>query len=337
MSGYPGLMDAVHRAVDGFLREHGIPRHQKLLVAVSGGGDSVALLHALVALGQRVHVGHVHHGLRAESNADQAFAAELAESLGVACNVIRVDARKHPGESPEARARSLRYAALEQVRVERVCSAVATAHTLDDQAETVLLRQARGSTLSGLAAIAPRCHKRRLLRPLLSVRRDELRKYLCARGLRWREDSTNADLRIPRNRLRAQVLPVLEEIYPDALAKIASLAEQAQRSRASEARAADRLLQAAESQSPGGLKRALIAELPAAERQIALREWLARQGLATRITRRHLERASRFVLEAPRGSRLSLPGGRELVRLGDSLSLRPSSPGARNGARSPRG
>ncbi|MGH9884809.1 MAG: ATP-binding protein, partial [bacterium] len=107
-------MDSVHRAVARFLRAHGVRRDARVLVAVSAGADSTALLHVLLALGQRVAAAHVHHGLRgAAADADLAFVAELARALGVAFHGAHVAAAVRDGRSPEARARALRYEALE--------------------------------------------------------------------------------------------------------------------------------------------------------------------------------------------------------------------------------
>ena len=130
--------------VSRFLREQGLGRERPLLVAVSAGADSMALLEVLVALGQRSGAAHVHHGLRGEAaDADQVFVREAAGALGVPFLFERVDARRANGRSPEARARELRYAALERMRRRGGFSHVVTAHTLDDQAETVLLRAIR--------------------------------------------------------------------------------------------------------------------------------------------------------------------------------------------------
>ena len=333
MSRYPGSMSSLHVEISKFLRGVGISRHQRLLVAVSGGADSVALLYGLVALGQGLHVAHIHHGMRAEADADLEFVRKLAANLGQGFSYAHVDARKRPGKSPEALARELRYAALDRIRLREGCAATTTAHTLDDQAETVLLRQARGTTLSGLSAIRAHCPERALLRPLLGVRRDALREYLTTNAYTWREDASNLDQRIPRNRLRAQVLPVLEQIHPDAVAKIASLAQLAQESREREQRTASEVLQRALSADETALELSVLTSLGEAERLLALREWLSLRGLAPRITRQHLERAARFVLEANRGSSLSLPGDRELTRTDNLVELREAGV---SGARSPR-
>src|SRR5215510_11736256 len=179
----------VHRELGRFLRAHGVARTSPVLVAVSGGADSIALLHALLALGQRVGAAHVHHGLRgAEADRDEAFVAGECRALGVPFRAARVDARQRDGDSPEARARRLRYRALESLRAAGGFAHLATAHQKDDQAETVLLRALRGTGPAGLAAIRPALDGRRVLRPLLELRRAELAAYLAERGHRFVAD-----------------------------------------------------------------------------------------------------------------------------------------------------
>jgi tRNA(Ile)-lysidine synthase len=349
-------VDEVHAALARFLRRHAVGRATPLLAAVSGGGDSLALLHALLALGQRVDACHVHHGLRgAEADGDLGFVRERARSLGVRCFASHVDATRdarggRAGESPEGRARRLRYGELERVRAGEGYGWVVTAHSLDDQAETLLLRATRGTGPAGLAGIAPRDAERRLLRPLLEVRRSELRNYLKVRGLDWREDTTNADRSMPRNRLRAEVLPVLEELNPRALERLAALADA---SRATErwlaeeveSRLAD-LVRAGD----GGLwldRSALLAE-PVPLRRRLLLALLRRFALGDRSTQRHLLRLESFLRVPDRpdaangrgargGRRLSLPRGMTLVLQGRSAWLGPAAQwrgGARRARRS---
>ena len=168
----------------------------------------------------------MHHGLRgAEADGDLAFVARLTRALGVPFSSARVDAAARDGRSPEARARALRYAALEQLRVRRGCAHIATAHHRDDQAETVLLRAVRGTGIAGLASIRPSLDAGRVLRPLLGLRRAELRDYLARARSRVPRGREQRDLRVPRNRLRAEVLPALESIHPGASARLAALAE----------------------------------------------------------------------------------------------------------------
>jgi tRNA(Ile)-lysidine synthase len=201
-------------------------------VAVSGGADSLALLHALRALAGprrwRLAVVTVDHGLRPGSAADAAFAADHAKALGLPARVRTLtpgDLARHRPAGPEGAARAARYEALWPAADELGCRWLATGHTLDDQAETVLLQLLRGAGPDGLAAMAVRTG--RLLRPLLGVRRAETRACCAAAGLAWREDPTNAGDGPLRNRVRHRLLPLLEELRPgaaQALARTATLA-----------------------------------------------------------------------------------------------------------------
>ena len=201
-------------------------------VAVSGGADSLALLHALRALagprGWRLAVVTVDHGMRPGSAADAAFVADHAKAIGLparVCTLTPGDLARHRPAGPEGAARAARYEALWPAADELGCSWLATGHTLDDQAETVLLQLLRGAGPDGLAAMAVRTG--RLLRPLLGVRRAETRSCCAAAGLAWREDPTNAGDGPLRNRVRHHLLPLLEELRPGAtqtLARTAALA-----------------------------------------------------------------------------------------------------------------
>ena len=201
-------------------------------VAVSGGADSLALLHALRALAGprrwRLAVVTVDHGLRPGSAADAAFVADHAKALGLparVCTLTPGDLARHRPAGPEGAARAARYEALWAATHELGCPWLATGHTLDDQAETVLLQLLRGAGPDGLAAMAVRTG--RLLRPLLGVRRAETRACCAAAGLAWREDPTNAGDGPLRNRVRHHLLPLLEELRPgatQALARTAALA-----------------------------------------------------------------------------------------------------------------
>jgi tRNA(Ile)-lysidine synthase len=204
-----------------------------VLVAVSGGMDSVTLLHLLHAVAPaeslRLAVGHVDHGLRAESRTDLAFVADYATRLGVPCYMRRVDVRARMqacGESLEEAARELRYAALAEMAAEAGATRIATGHTADDQAETVLMRVLRGTGVSGLAGIPPR--RDAIIRPLLPLWRHDVEAYIAAHGLAYRSDSSNADREILRNRLRLELLPQLEYLYaPQLRARLVHLAQMA--------------------------------------------------------------------------------------------------------------
>lgn len=208
-----------------------IPEGVPLVVGASGGADSTALLLALSALGHSVTVAHLHHGLRgAEADGDEAFVRGLAARLDAPFVSERVDVAgiaRSSGRPIEEVGRNERYAFLQRVAEKRGHFAIATGHTMDDQAETVLARAGRGCGVRGLRAILPIRHANPggawIVRPLLDVRRADVEAWLRARGQAWREDSSNRDRRFQRNRLRA----ALAEVAPDAapiLARIARLA-----------------------------------------------------------------------------------------------------------------
>lgn len=190
-------------------------RGDRVAVAVSGGMDSVALLDLLLET-QRWHGGalsvvHVDHGARPDSGEDASFVERLAAERGLACAVRRLAL----GPVSEAALREGRYAAFAALPVERV----ALAHHREDLAETVILQLLRGAGTAGLAGMRP--VRDRYVRPLLDVGRDELRGWAEHRGLAWREDPSNADPRYTRNRVRAEVLPLLERVRPGAVRAIA--------------------------------------------------------------------------------------------------------------------
>ncbi len=212
---------------------------ERVCCAVSGGADSVALLllvHAANhlakgALGVGLSAVHVNHGLRGEESAgDQAFVEELCGWLGVPLEVRGVDTAgrvQAQGETVEEAARNLRYEVFGGLVAEGRADVVLTAHTLDDQAETVLMKLLRGAWTEGLGGISPvlELGRGRVVRPLLGVRRGELREYLEERKQGWREDSSNADEAFTRNRIRHTVLPVLREENPSIDRTLANLAE----------------------------------------------------------------------------------------------------------------
>lgn len=188
----------------------------RVLVAVSGGADSVALLHVLATLAPRAGatlagIVHVHHGLRgADADGDAAFCEQLAAALALPFDLVRVDVAGEAARrkwSIERTAHALRHAAFRLIARRRLATRVALGHTLDDQAETVVLRFLRGAGTRGLAGMWP-THGL-LIRPLLEVRRADVEHYAAEWGLRWRDDVSNADPAIARNRIRHHVLPAL--------------------------------------------------------------------------------------------------------------------------------
>ncbi len=295
-----------------------------MLVAASGGPDSTGLLRVLAALGQRMGAAHVHHGLRgAEADRDLQFVKATTRGLGVPFFSEFVEVLRRDGRSPEARARELRYAALERIRSRRGYHVVATGHTLDDQAETVLLRAIRGAGLPGLAGIAPVQAGWRVIRPVLKVRRSEIRAYLEARGLPWQEDSTNTDVRIPRNRIRHEVLGSLEAAHPGAVQALARLAGDAADLGLWLGAEAEKALAGMRRTTEGSLvvERHPLLVLPGPVRLQALATLLGRAGLGDHVTRDHLRRVEGLILRPRTRGRVSLPRGQLLVREGEELWL----------------
>ncbi len=206
----------------------------RVAVAVSGGADSVGLLRALheaaPEIGLVLSVAHVHHGIRgAAADEDVQFVAALAQRLGLAFYSHRVDA---PGtaqknkQTLEEAARHLRYAWFRELIAAGRVDAVATAHTLDDQAETVLHRLLRGAWTEGLSGIHPDVAGAGgpILRPFLDVRREEIRAWLREIGQAWREDASNEDTAHTRNRIRHTLMPQLAEFNPRIAEQLAHLA-----------------------------------------------------------------------------------------------------------------
>lgn len=216
-------------------------RGERTLVAVSGGSDSTALLCWLARVGDASHltVGHLNHGLRPDADADARFVRELAESRGLTYVEGRADVARlaaDAGDGIEAAAREARYTWLTHTAREIGARFVVTAHTADDQVETVLQRILRGTGIAGLAGI-PRVRLLAdgisLVRPWLEFHRGELREYLALLDQPWCEDASNTSRAMTRNRLRHELLPLLERDYnPDvraALFRLCVLADDARR------------------------------------------------------------------------------------------------------------
>ena len=289
------LVDRVRRAVRS-LERCGLG----VVAAGSGGPDSVALLHALIAARDPaapfpVTVAHLNHQLRgAEGDADEAFTADLharltaagAPALGLRVGRIDVAARaRAEGANLEATARRVRYGWLAEVAREAGARWVATGHTADDQAETVLHRLLRGTGLQGLRGVAARRALEPglgVVRPLLQTTRAEILAYLNALGQPFRVDSTNSDLSFTRNRIRRELLPLLAAGYNPAVSRVlARLAGQAEEAFRDEEAAAVSLLSAAELPRAGATLVFDQARLAAAPRRLtraALRLAWAREG-----------------------------------------------------------
>jgi tRNA(Ile)-lysidine synthase len=267
--------------VEGTLRRHAmLSGGETVLVGVSGGADSVALLTTLLALapGWRLalRVLHVDHRLRPDSAADAQFVRTLGERLGVPVDVTRVDVG---AGSVEAAARAARYAALEAAADRVGARRIALGHTADDQAETVLMRLIEGAGMRGLAGIP--AVRGRIIRPLIEARHREAVAELEAAGVPWVEDASNQDPKFFRNRVRHELLPLLAAAYePDIVARLEAVARAARRSIDALDEVAARELERLAERTDGAvtLPRSALAALPRAVAAEVLRRAAASLG-----------------------------------------------------------
>jgi len=309
---------------------------RRVAAAVSGGADSVALAWWLHDFATRpdpafafVGLIHVNHALRgAESEADEVFCRTLAERLRVPIEVVAAPVMA-TSRSPEAQARTLRYAAFSAAAARLNANCVCTAHTADDQAETVLLRLLRGAGLRGVSGI--RAVNGTVVRPLLECRRADLRAALEAKGESWREDSSNADVSIPRNLLRRELLPVLERVAEsiapggiEALARFAAFAAEDEQFLEEAAVAlAARLVSAAEGRSVV-IVRDQLAAAPAALARRVVRLAASRVAPDRPWATVHLEAVLHLARRREGGGSLDLPGVLA-ERVSNEVRLHPAS------------
>ncbi len=310
-------------------------------VAVSGGADSVALLFLLeelrAELGIVLSVAHVNHKLRREeSDEDERFVAKLATRLGLELQTVSAPIESkairqrdaHAKSGIEAAARELRYEFFRELAEHGRVSKIATAHTLDDQAETVLLRIFRGAGIRGLAAIHPRLQLGRarnvetgafaragtsaeVVRPLLTARRGDLRDYLRARNETWREDSSNADPTFLRNRVRLRLLPLITEEFGDAallhmaeLAEIARAEEEYWSADSSDPKPGG----GANARPPAALERNGLLARPLAAQRRQVRAWLEASAPEVSMSFALIEEILELA-QGPPGNKLELPSG----------------------------
>ena len=305
---------------------------ERIVAAVSGGPDSVALLHLLVEFIRRAFeaspqrllaVAHLNHGLRgAEAEEDAAFVEGTAEGMGLRCFSGKVDVRELTRVrrlSIETAAREVRYRFLAQAAREFGATTVAVGHTLDDQVETVLMRILRGAGLRGLRGM-PTVRTLEgnavLVRPLLAVTRAEILAYVASHGLAYRTDSSNLEPRCLRNRVRLELLPLLERIAPGVRDRLAALAREARDIHESlEGRIAALLEEAGARGGTGEtLDLARLRELPTWAAGEVLRRY-TRDRLGVELYRVHVDAALDMIsrgagtLHVPGGATIEVSGG----------------------------
>jgi tRNA(Ile)-lysidine synthase len=314
-------------------------REAHVMIAVSGGADSVALLRAVLFLKAdcggigNVYAAHLNHGLRGSAaDADQDWLAQLCGRLGVALTVGRadvVDLAAQQGDGLEAAARDARYRFLRRAAEEVGARYVAVAHTADDQAETVLHRIARGTGLGGLSgmpASRPLSPTVTLVRPLLAVRRAEVLQYLTDIGQDYRSDESNADPRFTRNRLRHELLPLLRRQYnPSVDLALLRLAEQAGEVQIWIAEQAERLADACvviESQDRVRIEcQAILREPPFLIREVFKTAWRRVNWPQQEAGYEMWDKLAALSQSAQDATPRNLPGNIRAIRHADSVVL----------------
>ncbi len=302
---------------------------KSVLVAVSGGADSVALLRGLVqlqpALNLTLRAAHLNHQLRgSDADADAAWVRSLCERFNVPCDIETVPVRElaeRTRRGLEETARDARYDFLRSAAERHHCDDVATAHTADDQAETVLHHILRGTGLTGLRGMewsrcldesSPPPKLPRLIRPMLSTWRIDIEQFLGELGQDFRQDATNQDVSLTRNRLRHELLPQLErEFNPRVREHLCQLAEQAADCDAVLRIAADALLQTVSLDQSDNIVRLRCDELAKATRplvrELFVRVWQQQQWLRLSMTYSHWDRLADLVHSEP-PTAIHLPG-----------------------------
>ncbi len=340
------LKNAIER--DGMLRAG-----DRVAVAVSGGADSVALLRLLEelreSLGVTLRVAHFNHELRGkDSDADEKFVEALARQRGAEFVVGRENvaaAAKRRGWNLEDAARRLRYDFFSKLVANGDATRVATAHTADDQAETVLARLIRGTGLTGLGAIYP--VRDSIIRPLLEVRRKDLRDYLSSIRQEWREDASNADARRLRARVRGQLLPQIERNFSpaivDTLGRLAALARDDERfwqllvqercnCMVKRTAGEDRVLVADILWPMGSVRLDDTGEAVGQNPFQALTQRIIRQLFADvskergELSRKHVEQVIRLAETGSSGNQVELPGGARVRKEFDYLVFSGAGP-----------
>ncbi|MBW0114590.1 tRNA lysidine(34) synthetase TilS [Pseudonocardia abyssalis] len=298
-------------------------RDVPVLVACSGGADSLALAAAVLTLRDGVHAAVVDHGLQDGSTERAVETVAVLERMGATAAVHRVEVTG-PGGT-EAAARTARYGALRAARP-HPGSPVLLGHTLDDQAETVLLGLGRGSGARSLSGM--RTWDDPWLRPLLDIRRATTRAACVAQDLPIWDDPHNADPRFTRVRLRHEVLPLLEDVLAGGVAgALARTAAQLREDDEALTAVADSLLATAADEH--GLAHDALATHPVAVRRRVLRAWLHASGV-TGLTAEHLHGVDALAVRGPDRTGTALPGGLDVVRARGRLVLRPGNwPGTR--------
>ncbi len=326
-------MTKLEQKLKAAIRRIGVAEHESLVVAVSGGMDSVALLDALVRLRQRgklsakLFVAHLNHQLRGEdSDGDEAFVRSLATERALDYVTERIavaNIAREEKQNLEAIARRIRYEFLRRTAETVGAKSVCTAHTLDDQAETILMRLLRGVGAEGLAGVhevRPLGQLVTLIRPLLAVTREEVAEHCEHYKLEFRHDRSNDSMEFTRNRIRQELLPLLKSFNPSVNLSLVRVAELLTEDENFLRQATIEAL--AEVRQGEGLSIKRLMTNPLAIRRRVLRQWLKEtRGGLQRIEAVHLAAIERLLSAGKSGRVIELPGDWQVRRKSGVLEL----------------
>lgn len=302
--------DKFYASIAGSLKSAGITGGG-IVVGLSGGADSVALLHALnslkSALRLKIYAAHLNHGIRGdEADDDERYCAELCAGLGIEllCEKTDVPAyRELSGKTLEQAARDVRYVFLRRAKAHFNADYIAVAHHMNDNAESILLHLIRGSGLSGLTGMELK--RGDIIRPLLHLKRRDIEEYVNVNGLDYRTDSTNLVADGSRNVLRLMLVPTIEErLNPKFTESLVSTAELLSEDEAFLTETAQNALLSAK--RDGGYDRAVLSKLARPIKSRAIRLALAASGVDTDVERKHIDEICRL-LSAKTGASLDIP------------------------------
>ena len=313
------LFDTVRSTVESYQM---LRPKDRVLIGVSGGPDSLALLSSLVSLRAKFHLtlraAYVDHGLRpAASRREADLVKRIGRLWGVPVYFRRSKIRKRPGESLEALAREVRYRALTALAIRTRCNKIALGHTQDDQAETVLMRLIRGAGTTGLAGISPvrnvQGRNLRIIRPLIGCSRAQVESYLKDHRIRALQDRSNESRKFFRNRVRHDLIPLLEREYNPKMREHLSTLAQILRSDLDwldlQGRAALRRMSRRAGKDSIRLSRRQLMRAPGVIRRIVLRQAIGKlQGDRNGFSARHWMMLDRLVSQKNPGS-VDLPHG----------------------------
>jgi len=311
-----------------------LQKHDRVLVGLSGGADSVTLMESLLSLKKEyaleLFIAHLDHGFRGEeSRADSKFCEDLGRKFGIETFCAKIDVPKivkEKGISPEEAARQERYGLFAKIARNKKIKKIAVGHTRDDQAETVLMRAIRGAGMTGLGGISPVRDMAgfTVIRPLIDISRKDIEGFVKSSGLEFRHDSTNDDVVFTRNRIRRELIPYIEDKFnPNVKEVLANMAEALRVENEFLEKYAKRKLKSVSKKSKNGeiaidIKR--FKKQPEAIQKRILRSALeGLKGNLRRLTYQHWREIEELIRNRPVNSIVDLPGGIDVIKERNSL------------------